>query len=290
MTNFATGQYNYTWLAVNESSFLATVACTMTSTYTGTTAFSTLAVPPSDGFVVDISDTGEISVGNIYEAKIWVYNNLGTPIDADLTPVISLIDPTNNSIITNQAMTKEDTGIYLYRFGTTGYTAGTWESIANVTVNNITVYPSEYWELEAVYADVSNPIITDDTVPTITATTYVSNNGTTVSDFIIAYCIVETPENVCGGTDDVDISTKTESFEASEIRLVTLDGLEVPSAGDYYFRVQVRPTSATEVAWALSSFTATSPGAVTPPGPTGGGGGGRIRITPEVIEEEEEEE
>jgi hypothetical protein len=288
MTNFATGQYNYTWSAENESTFLATVTCTITEIdYTGTTTFSTLGVPIEDGFVVDISDTGEISVGKAYNVKIWIYNNLGTPIDADIIPRISLITPQNITIFPNTAMIKDDTGIYTYTFGTAGYPAGTWESIANVTVNNVTVYPSEFWELESVYADVSNPTITDNTIPSITAQVYISNNGTASDDFEIAYCIVTTPENVCGGTDDVDTNAISQYFEPGEVRLVTfsgLKGLEVSTAGNYYFRVQVRPISATETAWGLSSFTAISaevPPVVPPAGPSGGGG---APVTPRVIQ------
>jgi len=226
---------------------LATVTCAMGADYTGTKEFSTHGIT-GNGFVVDISDTGEVSVGDTYNAKIWIYDNLGSPLNADVPPRISLIDPENNSIITSSTMTQNGTGIYTYAFGTTGYTAGNWESIANVTVNGVTVFPSEYWELESTYADVSNPTITDNTVSSITATVYISNNGTAGSDFEIVYCIVETPENVCGGANDVDLATTTEYFESDEIRLVTLDGLEVSTTGDYYFRVQARPISATEVA------------------------------------------
>ncbi|MCK5321427.1 hypothetical protein KAJ38_02510 [Candidatus Pacearchaeota archaeon] len=51
MTNYATGQYNYTWITENKSVYVAAVVCTISGIdYTGTTTFSTQDVSTEDEF------------------------------------------------------------------------------------------------------------------------------------------------------------------------------------------------------------------------------------------------
>jgi len=306
MTKFETGRYNYTWNPTNTSNYLVTVVCAIS----GDTSYGEDVFSVTRGFSADLLDIGEVATGNDYKTILRIYNSYGLLIDADATPTITLVDPNNNTIVPSAVMTKESTGTYTYSFATTGYTAGNWKTTANLTVDGVVYYVSESWELESTYADVSPPTITDNTIPTISATSYISNNGTAGSDFEIVYCIVETPENTCGGTDDISIATKTEYFLSKELKLVSLTGLNVSNVGSYYFRVQVRPISATETAFGLSSFTVVSAevpvcgdgtcngaetcsscstdcGACATAG-GGGGGGGVAPITPSIIEEEEE--
>ncbi|MBS3150814.1 hypothetical protein J4443_00335 [Candidatus Woesearchaeota archaeon] len=210
-------------------------------------------------FRVEMLDFGEVAVGELYRAKIWVYNFNGSLIDTDLTPNISLFDPLRNPIVNDTGMNTSETGIYTFEFNTSNQTSGVWESIVTVVVNNATVKPSDFWEVESSPAEVRIDSITDNTVPTITANVTITNEGTGAQEYQYEYCIVVDQENQCGGDDDEDYASAARLLNPGETFNPQLT-LNVATTGDYFFKVVVY--FGTEKSGATKSFTAISEAAV----------------------------
>jgi len=142
-----------------------------------------------------------------------------------------------------------------------------WESVVTANYSGNIVYLNDYWEISGSPADVKINSITDNTIMSISASIEITNKGTQASDFGYVYCIVDTEENKCGGGDDIDYQSGTHYILAGYTWNPTL-GLEVPSTGNYWFKIKAKALGEPNWAGASKQFIAIEPSGV----PSGGRG------------------
>ncbi len=119
-------------------------------------------------------------------------------------------------------------------------------------------------------------------ISTIATNIRITNEGTTAYEYQYTWCVTNSASNLCGGGDDVFSSTAAKLIQPLEDFDTTLSST-VPTAGNYYFHINVNFGS--DSSTANQSFTAASDTPVTPPsggGGGGGGGGGRTTSTPKT--------
>ncbi|HOZ35764.1 MAG TPA: hypothetical protein PLK55_02170 [archaeon] len=219
-------------------------------------------------FTVAISDFSEIGSGDVYRAKVWVFDYDGSPKDADSNDAkITLYDPERNIITENITMTRLSEGVYTYDYNVgTGQIAGIWEAVATVLVNGENVSPSDFWELVGNPPEVRINSIVDTSIPTITADVIITNEGSASQEYQYEYCIVSDQSNMCGGGDDVDYSSGAKLILPGQTWNTELT-LNVPTVGTYWFKIKVY--YGVEMSAASKQFVATTGGTNT--GGTGGG-------------------
>jgi hypothetical protein len=231
-----------------------------------------------NNFRVEISDFVEIVPTNEYRIKVWIYDNEGKPINPDVVPRVDIYDSSRTVAYSNIALSEISTGIFEYNITIpNGSVTGVWESIVNVTVGGVSVYPSDYWKLKASPTKVEIVSILDNVVENITADVIIQNEGDAGYEYPYEYCIVINQENQCGGDDDVDYASAAKYLNSGEVWNPQLT-LDVPVPGVYYFKVCAYWDG--EKSCATKKFTAISPELPSPPG----GGGGTVRTNLEIIE------
>ena len=120
--------------------------------------------------------------------------------------------------------------------------------------------------------------ITDTTIPTISASVRITNEGTAAFEYTYEYCVVTADTNQCGGGDDVAYGSAAKLIQAGANFDTTLT-LNVTQTGNYIFKVAVWWSN--QSSKSSKTFTATSESVATPtPTPSGGGGGGGGTVTP----------
>jgi len=127
--------------------------------------------------------------------------------------------------------------------------------------------------------------ITDTTVPTISASTRITNEGTAAFEYTYEYCVVTSDTNQCGGGDDVAYGSAAKLIQAGANFDTTLT-LNVTQTGNYIFKVAVWWSN--QSSKSSKTFTATSESTPTPTpsgGGGGGGGGGIVTPTPQPTEQ-----
>jgi hypothetical protein len=110
--------------------------------------------------------------------------------------------------------------------------------------------------------------ISDTSIPQIGANVTITNEGLSGNEYQYEWCVVSDANNSCGGGDDVFHATAAKYINAGEDFNTTLTA-DVPTVGNYYFKVIVY--FGTDSSGASRSFIAT---AAPSTGSTGGGGGG----------------
>jgi len=109
-------------------------------------------------------------------------------------------------------------------------------------------------------------------VPTIGTLVRIINEGVTTYEYTYTWCVTNSVANLCGGGDDVFISTAAKLIQPGANFDTTLNST-VGVAGNYYFHMSVQfGSDSSEV---NQSFTAVSGG--------GGGGGGGGSTTPPAM-------
>jgi hypothetical protein len=149
----------------------------------------------------------------------------------------------------------------------------------NVTVNGVTVKPSDFWELETSPVRVIIMDITDRTIRDITAQVNITNEGSVWEEYPYEFCIVSEEDNQCGGGDDEAYGSGSERINAGE-SWITYMTLNIENTGDYWFKVVVY--WGTEKSGSSRTFTAIAAPeeVVTPaPGPGVPVGVGKINIS-----------
>jgi len=108
--------------------------------------------------------------------------------------------------------------------------------------------------------------ITDATTPSIVSAVTITNEGGVAYEYQYTWCVTTAETNLCGGGDDVFMSSAAKLIQPAENWNTSLDST-VSSAGDYWFHLEVQFGS--DTSYAVQSFTATNPSSSS-----GGGGGG----------------
>jgi hypothetical protein len=108
---------------------------------------------------------------------------------------------------------------------------------------------------------------TDLTIPSITASVRITNEGVAAYEYQYTWCITTSDSNLCGGGDDVMSGTAAKLIQSGENWDTALSG-DVNTVGTYWFHVAVQFGS--DTSYASQSFTATAQSS----GGGGGGGGG----------------
>ena len=122
---------------------------------------------------------------------------------------------------------------------------------------------------------------TDLTTPSISTAVRITNEGSTAYEYQYTWCITDSALNLCGGIDDIFSSTAAKLIQPLENWDTTLNST-VPTAGNYFFHLNV--SFGSDSSQAVQSFTATSATVPPPSGGGGGGGGGGVFIPPVVPE------
>jgi hypothetical protein len=149
------------------------------------------------------------------------------------------------------------------------------------TLSSFGTLVSEIWNYSTRSLTTSSPpqvIITSMAnleIPNIEANVTITNEGYTGFEYQYEWCVVSSIDNSCGGGDDIDYGSAAKFISSGEDFNTVLSSV-VPTAGNYYFKVNV--FYGLEKSGASRSFIATTAG-----GGGGGGGGGGIS-TPPVID------
>ncbi|MBU2637632.1 MAG: hypothetical protein KJ955_01535, partial [Nanoarchaeota archaeon] len=241
----------------------------------------------SNQTIIRISDFGKISSGQQYRVKIWITDGLGRPKNASSLPTVRLYDPTRNLIVQDVSMQWEESGIYAYNFTTTGQTGGMWETSVSVVVNGATTKHGDFWELVTNPTEVTILGIPDKQIPDITAQVRITNEGTEEYEYHYEYCIVDSQNNVCGGSDDTCYGVGAIKLQPETPWTKSLTCSNTFTAGrDYWFKIVVYYDA--EKSGAAQLFTAeAAAGAPAVSAPAAGGGGGAPYVPPVIKEEVE---
>lgn len=231
------------------------------------------------GYKLQLSDAGEILETKNYRAKLTILDYQSNPVDVSSTPSIILYDALR-ATATSTTMTNLSTGVYEFVYTVaSGAANGTWETLVSVDLGgSANVKLNDYWEVEGSPAQVVINSISDTTVPSISANTTISNEGSVGYEYQYEYCVVSTENNQCGGGDDTAYATAAKYLNAGQDWTTDL-GLTVSNTGNYWFKVVVY--WGTETSGASRTFTATEAPAPTPA--LGGGGGITVGVSLNTI-------
>jgi len=205
------------------------------------------------GWTVTMSDFGETPTGEAYQVRLWVLNYESVATDAAELPVITITDAAGSEkLAADTVMIRDSAGVYHYNYTVPADgVGGVWETQISTEVEaSKIISTNDYWRLSSSPADVRILSVTDRSVPSITASVELMNQGSSGSDFYYVYCIVDSEENLCGGDDDTDYKSMTEYITAGQTLSRSLS-LDVPAAGTYWFKLKARALN--EVNWAASA-------------------------------------
>ncbi|MDQ5889913.1 MAG: Fibronectin type domain protein, partial [Patescibacteria group bacterium] len=235
-----------------------------------TRTLTSLTLSSQSPWTVSTSDFGSITAGSDYLSTVTTIYD-GTLTDSLSLPTVTIYDPSRNVVANNVAMTRTATGTYSYSYTTDGNApAGTWESVFSANVEAGKTLPgNDYWTVVTAPAQVIINSISDDTTPEVAANVTITNEGLTGYEYQYEWCVVSNISDICGGGDDVFHSIAAKYINAGEDFNTTLTA-NVPSAGNYYFKMIVY--FGTDSSGASRSFTATTVNGGG--GGSGGGGGG----------------
>jgi len=223
---------------------------------------SSILESAQENFKVELSDFEAIVAGKKYYAKINSFDFEGKSKNLSSLPTITVYDTLREKIIDEAQFSYLSEGLYNYSYTTlTSAIGGMWESVVTANYSGNIVYLNDYWEISGSPADVKINSITDNTIMSISASIEITNKGTQASDFEYVYCIVDTEENKCGGGDDIDYQSGTHYILAGYTWNPTL-GLEVPSTGNYWFKIKAKALGEPNWAGASKQFIAIEPSGV----------------------------
>lgn len=215
----------------------------------------TIRSSQTKNFSVVLSDFDEVNTGGTYRAQVSVFDFEHQPATPSSTPQLAIYDSTRNLIIATTTMAVEGTGLYSYSYTVDSSDAsGVWETKVIVNFAGVDSYLNDYWEVEGSPAQVAINSITDTSIPTISASATIQNEGTGAYEYQYEYCVVAEETNQCGGGDDIARATGAKLLTPGETWNTTLS-LTVPTAGSYYFKLIVY--YGTEKSGASRLFTAT---------------------------------
>jgi hypothetical protein len=194
-------------------------------------------------------------------------------------PTVTIYDPNRNIIVNNVVMSRIATGTYAYSYSTPGNApAGTWEATFSANVETGKTLPgNDYWTVVTTPAQVIINSVSDVTVPQVAANITITNEGLSGNEYQYEWCVVSTPNNVCGGGDDVFHAIAAKYINSGEDFNTTLTA-DVPTAGTYYFKVIAY--FGTDSSVASRTFTATG---VVSGGSSSGGGGGSSSVSSKSV-------
>jgi len=113
--------------------------------------------------------------------------------------------------------------------------------------------------------------ITGNTIPNISVSTTIKNEGAQATEYQYEWCVVPGINDTCEGGNAISYDARAQMIQPGESINPTLISV-VPDAGNYYFRLTVYYGSG-ETSNAVKYFTAV---AASPPPPSSGGGGGGV--------------
>lgn len=231
-----------------------------------TRTLTSLTLSSQSPWTVTTSDFGTLNAGSNYLATVTTIYN-GTLTDSLSVPTVTIYDPSRNVVANNVSMTRTSTGTYSYSYTTASNApAGTWESVFSANVETGKTLPgNDYWTVAASPPQVIITNVSDTTTPTIAANVTITNEGSNGYEYQYEWCVVSTINNACGGGDDVFHSTAAKFINPGE-DFNTILTADVPSPGNYYFKVIAY--FGVDSSGASRSFQATTSGT----GNTGGGG------------------
>lgn len=237
------------------------------------------------GTIVDITNYGEVDAGNYYVAEISVKNETGEYVNASSTPEVTLIDPLGDVSVgpTTTGVTNLGTGRYNYsKLFASSATGGEWQILANVSRNGNYYQDREYFKITSGPFDVRNISITDRTIPSLSVSVILENQGGAIKDMYVEWNLTRADTDLLldSGADTVAVagsSTKTHSVSPSTSYL---GEVKITFLGWY-------GTDFTESAGAFETFTTTEP----PSSATlvGGGSGAPQSSAPQIIKVTEKE-
>jgi len=193
-----------------------------------------------DQWSIYLSDVTDISKGDVYRAKLFSLNFESTPTDLVSMPIITIYDPVRNITVEGISMTKLSTGIYEYTYTVASNAVqGTYETEVSATVESgKTIKANDYWNVAGSPAQVLINTISDNTVPDITASATITNEGTVGYEYRYEWCVVNSQENACGGNDDIFYSSAAKFIQPGQDWVTNLSA-NVPATGNYWFKVMV---------------------------------------------------
>ncbi|PIV43335.1 MAG: hypothetical protein COS26_00685, partial [Candidatus Nealsonbacteria bacterium CG02_land_8_20_14_3_00_40_11] len=217
-------------------------------------------------WTVVVSDVDTIMPSKTYRAKVWILDNQSNPTDPYTTPTNAtstiIIYDAERTIINPIYISVQKLEIGIYEFTYTipsNAGQGLWETEVAIEVEQgKTIKQSDYWGVSGSPADVKINAIIDNTVSDITASTTIDNKGSAGYEYHYEYCIVDTFENPCGGSDDIayrqDVVWIGPEQNWTWTDYLTLD--EVYNTGTYWFKLVVY--WGTERSTAIRQFNAVS--------------------------------
>jgi len=235
------------------------------------TTVNNMRTSQQKAYTAKLSDVLEIQTGNTYRAKLFLLDYESQPVDADSTPIITIYDSTRAEMVSAADMTKLSTGIYEYTYSVASTAnAGLWESVVTTAVGGFSNQNlNDYFQVIGSPAQVKINSMSDLTVPSVSANVTITNEGTGQFEYHYEWCVVDSSDNQCGGSDDTYYGSASKLIQAGD-NLTTDLSAAVPNTGNYWFKVVVY--YGTERSGASTTFTATTGSSSTITTTSSGGG------------------
>ena len=233
-----------------------------------------------DNFIIKLSDFPAIVADKKYYAQLNVFDYTGNATNLTSLPTITILDALRNILVTEAEFNWTRIGVYNYTYDTSSSAvSGVWESIVTANYSNRIIVLNDYWQISSSPADVVINSMANTALPSIIANVEISNVGTADSDFYYVYCLVNTSENQCGGSDDIAYQSATRFITAGSTWTTTLT-LTGTKTGTHYFKVKARALLETVWAGASKQFDITPEEGEAGPSLGSGAGGGGSTGTP----------
>ena len=188
---------------------------------------------------------------------------------------ISIYDANLNPVITNISMTHTALGVYQYSYSVpTSAAQGQWSTVVQTQVaSGTTIQTGDYWEVAGSPAQVIIRDMASTAVPTAAADITITNEGASGYEYAYDWCVTSGANDTCGSSDNIFYESAAKFITPGQNWNTTLS-TNVPSAGNYYFKVVVfygtkSSSSSRSFTESVSSPTPTP----TSSGNSGGGGG-----------------
>ena len=256
-----TGTYS-----INSFSEFYDSAVSMTVDNSTTVNFTVLQTRPGM-LTLDLEAPAQTSTTDGLEIVAVVTDGVGN-IDPD-TIEVSLYDPLDNLILSNQSMTKLSTGRYLRYYNTsTSSNQGNWRWVVTITKDSNTITKDVYTRLVGGPFDVRDINIVDASIPELHITVVIENTGDDSQDAFIQWNLTrrDTGQSLEEGLDTVLVPANSEITHS-----IYPSGISYLGEAKITFVVTY---SGTEKAAAYKYFNTTEAPPSGPSPPPGGGGGG----------------
>jgi uncharacterized protein YgiM (DUF1202 family) len=185
---------------------------------------------------VKIKSPDSVQVGSTYRVKVILENYESDPVSASSSPTVTIYD-SSRDIVSTSTMTEISTGVYETTYNiASNAESGLYETKISIPVGGSTLTRSHYWTATGAPSQVIINSVSNLTVPSITASFTIRNEGNASYEYQYEWCVVKDESNDCGGGDDVAYGSAAKLVSPGADFDTEVE-FNVSDAGSYWFKV-----------------------------------------------------